>query len=83
MSEGEVANLLASLDNLPKSPIYVDAKIAILTKILELQQKQIEDLQEQLDEHEEDYEHVQKPCPDEFLEVFRDFLRLDKEKEAK
>jgi recombinational DNA repair protein RecR len=79
--ESEVANLLASLDNLPK--LDVDAKIAILTKILQLQQKQIENLQEQLDEHEEDYEHVQKPCPDEFLEVFRDFLRLDKEKEAK
>jgi hypothetical protein len=79
--EGEVANLLASLDNLPKHD--VDAKISILTKILELQQKQIEDLQEQLDEHEEDYEHVEKPCPDEFLENFREFLRLDKEREAK
>jgi flagellar biosynthesis chaperone FliJ len=57
--EGEVANLLASLDNLPKHD--VNAKIAILTKILELQRKQIEDLQTQLDEHYEDYEHVEKP----------------------
>ena len=45
MSEGEVANLLASLDNLPKHD--VDAKIAILTKILELQQKQIEELEKE------------------------------------
>jgi FtsZ-binding cell division protein ZapB len=68
--------LLASLDNLPK--LDVDAKIAILVKAVQILQKQIEDLQEQLDEHEEDYEHVQKPYPDEFLENFREFLKLEK-----
>ena len=57
--EGKVANLLASLDNLPSSD--VNGKIEVLVEIVELQQKQIEDLQEQLDEHEEDYVHVEKP----------------------
>jgi hypothetical protein len=57
--EGKVANLLASLDNLPNGD--VDGKIEVLVEIVELQQKEIEDLQEQLDEHEEDYVHVEKP----------------------
>ena len=64
--ESKVANLLASLDNLPSGD--VDGKIEVLVEIVELQQKQhslqqkqIEDLQEQLDEHEEDYVHVEKP----------------------
>jgi hypothetical protein len=57
--EGKVANLLASMDNLPSSD--VNGKIEILVEIVELQQKQIEDLQGQLDEHEEDYVHVEKP----------------------
>ena len=55
----KVANLLASMINLPKDDF--DSKIAVLQEIIELQQKQIEDLQEQLDEHEEDYMHVEKP----------------------
>jgi len=57
--ESKVANLLASLDNLPSGD--VNGKIAVLVEIVELQQKQIEDLQGQLDEHEEDYVHVEKP----------------------
>jgi len=57
--EGKVANLLASLDNLPSGD--VNGKIEVLVEIVELQQKQIEDLQGQLDEHEEDYVHVEKP----------------------
>jgi hypothetical protein len=57
--ESKVANLLASLDNLPSGD--VNGKIEVLVEIVELQQKQIEDLQGQLDEHEEDYVHVEKP----------------------
>ena len=57
--ESKVANLLAILDNLPSGD--VNGKIAVLQEIVELQQKQIEDLQGQLDEHEEDYVHVEKP----------------------
>ena len=57
--ESKVANLLASLNNLPSGD--VDGKIEVLLQIVELQQKQIEDLQGQLDEHEEDYVHVEKP----------------------
>jgi hypothetical protein len=64
--EGKVANLLASMDNLPSGD--VNGKIEVLVEIVELQQKQIEDLQEQLDEHEEDYVHVEKP----FWEVERE-----------
>jgi len=67
--EGKVANLLASLDNLPSGD--VNGKIEVLVEIVELQQKQIEDLQEQLDEHYEDYEHKEKP-----------FYELKEEKEA-
>jgi len=64
--EGKVANLLASLSNLPKGDF--DAKIGVLVEIVELQQKQhslqqkqIEDLQSQIDQHEEDYVHKEKP----------------------
>jgi hypothetical protein len=57
--ESKVANLLASMDNLPSSD--VNGKIEVLVEIVELQQKEIEDLQGQLDEHEEDYVHVEKP----------------------
>jgi transcriptional/translational regulatory protein YebC/TACO1 len=71
--EGKVANLLASMDNLPSGD--VNGKIEVLVEIVELQQKQhslqqkqIEDLQAQLDEHEEDYVHVEKP----FWEVERE-----------
>jgi len=53
--ETKVANLLASMANLP-----LDGKIKVLQEIIELQQKQIEDLQEQLDNHEEDYEHKER-----------------------
>jgi hypothetical protein len=64
--ESKVANLLARMDNLPSGD--VNGKIEVLVKIIELQQKQIEDLQGQLDEHEEDYVHVEKP----FWEVERE-----------
>jgi hypothetical protein len=49
--ETKVANLLASMANLP-----LDGKIMVLQEIVELQQKQIEDLQEQLDELPEVFE---------------------------
>ena len=52
--EGKVAYLLASLDNLPSGD--VNGKIEVLVEIVELQQKQIEDLQEQLDELPEVFE---------------------------
>jgi len=64
--ESKVANLLASMDNLPSGD--VNGKIEVLVEIVELQQKEIEDLQGQLDEHEEDYVHVEKP----FWEVERE-----------
>jgi hypothetical protein len=57
--ETKVANLLASISNLPEGDF--DGKIMVLQEIIELQQKQIEDLQEQLDGHFEDYVHVEKP----------------------
>jgi len=57
--ESKVANLLASMSNLPKGDF--NGKIGVLCEIIELQQKQIEDLQEQLDGHEEDYLHREKP----------------------
>lgn len=50
--ESKVANLLASMTNLPN-----DAKIGVLLKIVALQEKQIQDLRNELDEHEEDYKH--------------------------
>jgi len=68
--ESKVANLLAILDNLPSGD--VNGKIEVLVEIVELQQKQIEDLQEQLDGHLEDYVHVEKP-----------FYELKEEREAK
>jgi len=54
--ESKVANLLASMVSLP-----LDGKIGVLIEIIELQEKMIQDLQEQLDGHEEDYEHKEKP----------------------
>ena len=57
--ESKVANLLVSMSNLPKGDF--DGKIAVLLEIIGLQEKQIQDLQEQLDQHEEDYEHKEKP----------------------
>ena len=56
--ESEIANLLASMANLPEAD--VDGKFAVLQKIFELLQGQIEDLQEQLDDHFEDYEHKER-----------------------
>jgi len=56
--ESQIANLLASMVNLPEAD--VDGKFAVLQKILELLQGQIEDLQEQLDDHFEDYEHKER-----------------------
>ena len=53
--ETKVANLLASMANLP-----LDGKIKVLQEIIELQQKQIEDLQEQLDELPETFELKEK-----------------------
>ena len=50
----KVANLLASMANLPEGDF--DGKIMVLQEIVELQQKQIEDLQEQLDELPEVFE---------------------------
>jgi hypothetical protein len=41
--ESKIANLLASMSNLPKSDF--DAKIRVLQEIIELQQKQIQDLE--------------------------------------
>jgi len=41
--ESKVANLLASISNLPQSDF--DGKIAVLLEIVELQQKQILDLE--------------------------------------
>ena len=58
MVEDKVASLLASISNLPSSDF--DRKIGVLLEIIELQQKQIQDLQEQLNGHEEDYEHREK-----------------------
>jgi hypothetical protein len=50
----------------------LDGKIGVLQEIIELQQKQIQDLQDQLDGHYEDYEHKEKP-----------FYELKEEREAK
>ena len=58
MVEGQVASLLASMSRLPSGDF--DAKIAVLQEIIELQQKQIEDLQEQLDELPETFELKEK-----------------------
>jgi hypothetical protein len=58
MVEDKVASLLASMSNLPKHDF--DGKIAVLCEIVELQQKQIQDLQEQLDELPETFELKEK-----------------------
>ena len=52
--ESKVANLLANLDNLPKSDF--DAKIGVLLEIIELQQKQIQDLEQAFSELPEVFE---------------------------
>ena len=57
--ESKIACLLASMNNLAKNDY--DSKITVLCKIIVLQEKMIQDLQEQLDGHEEDYEHKEKP----------------------
>jgi len=49
--ETKVANLLASMANLP-----LDGKIKVLQEIIELQQKQIEDLEQMLSELPEVFE---------------------------
>jgi len=56
--ESKVANLLARMANLPSGDF--DAKIGVLQEIIELQQKQIQDLQEQLDELPEVFELKEK-----------------------
>ena len=52
--ESKVANLLASMSNLPKGDF--DGKIAVLCEIIELQQKQIQDLEQAFSELPEAYE---------------------------
>jgi len=52
--ESKVASLLASMDNLPKNDY--DAKIAVLCEIIELQQKQIQDLEQAFSELPEVFE---------------------------
>ena len=56
--ESKVANLLASMSNLPKSDF--DAKIAVLLEIIELQQKQIQDLEQAFSELPEVFELKEK-----------------------
>jgi len=53
--ETKVANLLASMANLP-----VDAKINVLLEIIELQQKQIQDLEQAFSELPEMFELKEK-----------------------
>jgi hypothetical protein len=53
--ETKVANLLASMANLP-----LDGKIMVLLKIIELQQKQIQDLEQMLSELPEVFELKEK-----------------------
>ena len=52
--ESKVANLLASMSNLPKGDF--DGKIMVLQEIIELQQKQIQDLEQAFSELPEVYE---------------------------
>jgi len=52
--ESKVANLLASMSNLPKGDF--DGKIGVLLEIIELQQKQIQDLEQAFSELPEAYE---------------------------
>jgi len=56
--ENQVANLLASISNLPKGDF--DAKIGILLEIIMLQQKQIEDLEKAFYELPEVFELKEK-----------------------
>ena len=56
--ESKVANLLASISNLPKGDF--DAKIAVLCEIIELQQKQILDLEQAFSELPEVFELKEK-----------------------
>jgi hypothetical protein len=58
MSEDKVASLLASMSNLPQSDF--DGKIGVLQEIIELQQKQIEDLKQMLSELPEVFELKEK-----------------------
>lgn len=64
--ESEVANLLASINNLPRNSF--DKKIEILCVILELQQKQIEGLQKVIDSLPELYELKEKMLTPEEVE---------------
>ena len=52
--ESKVANLLASMSNLPKGDF--DGKIGVLLEIIELQQKQIQDLEQAFSELPEVFE---------------------------
>ena len=56
--ESKIANLLASISNLPKGDF--DAKIGILLEIIMLQQKQIEDLEKAFYELPEVFELKEK-----------------------
>ena len=52
--ESKVANLLVSMSNLPKGDF--DGKIMVLQEIIELQQKQVQDLEQAFSELPEVYE---------------------------
>jgi len=56
--ETKVANLLASMSNLPKGDF--DGKIMVLLEIIELQQKQIQDLEQAFSELPEVFELKEK-----------------------
>ena len=56
--ESKVANLLASMSNLPKGDF--DGKIMVLQEIIELQQKQIQDLEQAFYELPEVFELKEK-----------------------
>ena len=56
--ESKVANLLASMSNLPKGDF--DGKIGVLLEIIELQQKQIQDLEQAFSELPEVFELKEK-----------------------
>ena len=56
--ESQVASLFASISNLPKGDF--DAKIAVLCEIIELQQKQILDLEQAFSELPEVFELKEK-----------------------
>jgi hypothetical protein len=67
MSEGKVAEWLASLGNLPEGDLK--GAIKILLDCVWEQQKQIEELQNQVDDLPETYELIQKKLPDSELEL--------------